>query len=66
MLTPPVLLPSLTSIVIIAPLARDAIVKKMKLVHIFQERVFGFMIGNGVEEPRKKEKVGRISSRMEW
>ena len=36
-------LPSLTSIVIIAPLA---IVKKMKLVHIFQERVFGFMVAD--------------------
>lgn len=60
MSTPPVLLLPLTSIVILVPSARDAIVKKTKLVHIFQERLFGFMVVNQ-KRSGKKEKVGRIS-----
>jgi hypothetical protein len=37
---------SLTSIDIMIPSARDAIVKKRKLLHIFQERAFGFIVAD--------------------
>jgi hypothetical protein len=56
--TPPVLLLSLKSVIIIVPSAREAPVNKTKLVHIFQERIFEFLVADrkrsGGERKRKR------------